>query len=93
MQDKYGELEKRFEEFEDETNHNLTMLLGQSWKHGEQLRMLKSTMLERFDKVDDRVTEAHRDLAQLELTMRDVKTTLSEHGQKLDEILALLKKP
>lgn len=66
------ELERRFDTFEDETNHNLTMLLGQAWKHGEQLRMIKTAMVERFDRLDDRVTEAHKEIA--------------EHSQRFDKV-------
>lgn len=104
MNDRIGELEKHFHEFEDETNHNLTMLIGQSWKQGEQLRLLKSTMVERFDRLDSRVTEAHKEIAeqtlQIEALTKDVaelktaqyrmESTQAEQGAKLDQILALL---
>jgi len=73
-----NDLEKRFNEFEGETNHNLTILMGQTWKQGEQLRLLKSQVNERFDRLDDRVTEAHKELAEI--------------NQKLDQALSLLNK-
>ena len=104
MNDRIGELEKHFNEFEDEANRNLTMLLGQSWKQGEQLRLLKSTMIERFDRVESRVTEAHKeiaeqtlqikaireDISELKTAQSHIETTQVEQGTKLDQILALL---
>jgi uncharacterized coiled-coil protein SlyX len=93
------ELERRFDTFEDETNHNLTMLLGQAWKQGEQLRGLKNLMVERFERLDHRVTEAHKELseqnqhlARIEIAMatkEDVlalKTTQTEHSQCLGSL-------
>lgn len=80
-----NDLEKRFNEFEAEVNHNLTMLLGQSWKQGEQLRLLKSQQTERFDRLDDRVTEAHKELAEIRLELKDT-------NKKLDQALDLLNK-
>jgi hypothetical protein len=86
--------------------------------------VLKTLMVERFERLDDRVTEAHKELAEqnqrlarIEVTMTtkenllalkttqtghgqylnslskdvsDFKTTMTEQGQKLDWILALL---
>jgi uncharacterized coiled-coil protein SlyX len=86
------DLEKRFDVFEDEVNHNLTMLLGQTWKNGEQLRMLKSAMIERFDRVDSRVTEAHKELAEQLLDIRDIKKTVQGIAETQEQILDLLKK-
>lgn len=91
------ELEKRFDAFEDETNHNLTMLLGQAWRHNEQLRLLKTAMIERFDRLDSRVTEAHKDLAEQSQRLDRIERVQAEQGKrldtvdgKLDQILALL---
>jgi uncharacterized coiled-coil protein SlyX len=71
------EIEKRLDSFEDETNHNLTMLLGQAWKQGEQMRVLKSQMIERFNRLDDRVSEAHKELAELRQDVTSIKTTMA----------------
>ena len=96
MEDKSGKSEQ-------EVNENLTMLLGQAWKQIELLRSLKTTMADRFDRHDERITEVHKDVAALEMAMRDVKSTMAtkddiatlktaqtEQGQKLDQILQLL---
>ena len=71
------EIEKRLDSFEDETNHNLTMLLGQAWKQGEQMRVLKSQMIERFNRLDDRVSEAHKELAELRKDVTSIKATMA----------------
>jgi|SRR5437899_3060472 len=96
--------EREHEKLERTLNENLTMIVGQNWRNEENLRLFRAEMNEhlirmndRVTRLDDRVTEAHKDIAQLEISMRDVKKTQTEHGKKLDnldskmdQVLALL---
>ena|SRR5947209_7470844 len=63
--------------FEREVNENMTMLLGQTWKQIELLRSLKTIVVERFDRADERITESHKDLAELEIAVKDIKATMT----------------
>jgi len=83
------DLEKRFDAFEDETNHNLTMLLGHAWKQTELLRSVKTVMRERFDRIDDRVSEAHKEVAELHQHMA-TKEDLSRFEARLTAIEATM---
>ncbi len=91
MNDRIGELEKHFNEFEDETNRNLTMLLGQAWKQGEQLRTLKTTMVTRFDRLEDRVTEAHKEIAEQTLQIKAIREDMAEMKALLLQIASNIK--
>jgi uncharacterized coiled-coil protein SlyX len=82
------DLERRFDEFEDDINHSLTILLGQAWKHGERLKLLKSTMVERFERLDNRVTEAHKELAELAIKVDRIEKTQNDHTQRFDRLEA-----
>jgi uncharacterized coiled-coil protein SlyX len=84
------ELERRFDDFQDETNHNLTMLLGQAWRHGEQLRIIKSTMVERFERLDDRVTETHKELAEVHLHMATKEDLAAMEARIIEAVKQLL---
>ncbi len=81
-----------------EVNENLTMLLGQAWKQIELLRTLKIHVDGRFDRIDERVTELNKDVAEQFIAIREIKADVmgikaeqDEQGQKIDEILQLLR--
>jgi hypothetical protein len=84
----YREEHKReHERFERSINENLTIIIGIAVRAEEQVRVFREETQEhllqindRITRLDDRVTEAHRELAELRLEM----------NQKFDQILALL---
>jgi predicted nuclease with TOPRIM domain len=84
---------KEHEKLERTLNENLTMIVGQNWRNEENLRLFRAEMNEhlirmndRVTRLDDRVTEAHRDIAQLEISMQAVKKTLEYHDKRFDGI-------
>lgn len=91
-------LEQDHAQFKREVNENLTMVLGQNWKFGETLRLFRNETGDRLDRLDYRVTEAHKAIADqgqridaLSKDVSELKATQAEQGQMLKEILALLK--
>lgn len=103
MQDpvkRIDDLERQYQELKGEMNANLTMVIGQGWKTEENLRLLRTSVNGRFDRIDGQITELNRDVAELELAVKDIKTDIvtiktaqDEHGKKLDLIIARLPQP
>ena len=71
--------------FERSINENLTIIIGQNWRIEENLKLFSEKTSDRLTRLDDRVTEAHKDLAELEIAVRN-------SNQKLDKILTLLRR-
>jgi uncharacterized coiled-coil protein SlyX len=90
-------VEERNDKSKQEVNENLTMLLGQAWKQIELLRTLRIHVDARFDRIDERITELNKDVAEQGMAIREIKADVmgikdeqDKQGQKLDQILQLL---
>jgi len=84
------ELEQHVDKIETEMRQNLTMVIGQNWRTEENLRLFRTEANTRLTRIDDRVTEAHKDLAELEIDVKAIKDDVSSMKATQEQILALL---
>lgn len=71
--------------------HKQTMVLGLTTTTSDELREFKLSMQERLSRLDDRVTSAHQELAELQLTVKHIETKQDTHGDLLNQHTELLK--
>jgi soluble cytochrome b562 len=75
--------------------HKETMALGVAMTTSEELRDFKLSMQERLSRLDDRVSSAHQELAELRLSVKRIEDThgnlLNQHTELLKQILERLK--
>lgn len=65
-------------------SHKITIILGHTTVTSEETSDFKLAVNERFDRLDDRVTEAHKELAEQFLLIR-------KQDKKMDEVLEVQK--
>jgi archaellum component FlaC len=87
---RFEELEQHVNNLELETRQNLTMVIGQNWRTEENLRLFRSEANTRLTRIDDRVTEAHRELGELQITVKAVKDDIASIKTTQEQILKLL---
>jgi hypothetical protein len=78
--------------------HKQTMAMGIAMTTADELRDFKLSMQERLSRLDDRVSSAHQELAELQLTANRIETKqdttselLNQHSELLKLILEKLK--
>lgn len=75
--------------------HKQTMAMGIAMTTSEELRDFKLAMQERLTRLDDRVTDAHKELAELTITVNRIESThgdiLNQHTELLKQILDRLR--
>ena len=94
----YREEHKReHEKFERSINENLTIITGIAVRNEEQVRFFREETQEhllqindRITRLDDRVTEAHRELAEQLLLIQGQDKKIDEVLEVQKQILALL---
>jgi peptidoglycan hydrolase CwlO-like protein len=70
--------------------HKMTIAQGLATTTSDDLRDFKLTMQERLSRLDDRVTEAHTELAELSLKVDKVDKKQEEHTELLNQHTELL---
>lgn len=75
--------------------HKQTMAMGIAMTTSEELRDFKLAMQERLTRLNDRVTDAHKELAELTITVNRIESIhgdiLNQHTELLKQILDRLK--
>lgn len=71
--------------------HKQTIAVGIAMTTSDELRDFKLTMQERLTRLDDRVTSAHQELAELQLTVKRMESKQDTHGDLLNQHTELLK--
>lgn len=71
--------------------HKQTMILGLVSTTSDELRDFKLSMQERLTRLDDRVTSAHQELAELRLTVKRIETKQDTYGDLLTQQSDLLR--
>lgn len=80
--------------------HKATIILGHTTVTSEETSDFKLAINERFDRLDSRVAEAHKGLAELEIAVKEIKSTMAtkddivsfktQQNELLKQILAKL---
>ena len=92
MNDPFKQHIEEHAKFERTINENLTIIIGQNWRTEEKLNLFAERTTNRLERLDERITEAHKDITETELAVKDIKATMATKDDiaRLEELLKQL---
>jgi hypothetical protein len=84
------EHEREHTKFERTINENLTIIIGQNWRMEEKQNLFAERAANRLERLDERITEAHKDITELQLSVATKNDLAIMKNELLDAMKQLL---